>query len=38
LRDALSRALTENSPTLIEVKTDISQETAPWEFIAPGRG
>jgi acetolactate synthase-1/2/3 large subunit len=38
LRDALSRALTENAPTLIEVKTDITQETAPWEFIAPGRG
>jgi acetolactate synthase-1/2/3 large subunit len=38
LRDALARALTENSPTLIEVKTDITQETAPWEFIAPGRG
>jgi acetolactate synthase-1/2/3 large subunit len=38
LRDALSRALTENLPTLIEVKTDITQETAPWDFIAPGRG
>jgi acetolactate synthase-1/2/3 large subunit len=37
LRDALSRALIENLPTLIEVRTDITQETAPWEFIAPGR-
>jgi acetolactate synthase-1/2/3 large subunit len=38
LRDAVSHALTQNSPTLIEVVTDITQETAPWEFIAPGRG
>jgi acetolactate synthase-1/2/3 large subunit len=38
LRDAVSHALTQNSPTLIEVVTDIAQETAPWEFIAPGRG
>jgi acetolactate synthase-1/2/3 large subunit len=38
LRDALSRALTENTPTLIEVTTDITQEAGPWEFIAPGRG
>ncbi len=38
LRGALREALTANSPALIEVMTDISQEYAPWEFIAPGRG
>jgi acetolactate synthase-1/2/3 large subunit len=38
LRDALSHALLEKSPTFIEVMTDITQETGPWEFIAPGRG
>jgi acetolactate synthase I/II/III large subunit len=37
LRDALREALTANAPALIEVKTDITQEYAPWEFIAPGR-
>ena len=37
LRDALSQALKANAPTLIEVVTDITQEYAPWEFIAPGR-
>ena len=37
LRDALSEALKTNAPTLIEVMTDITQEYAPWEFIAPGR-
>ncbi len=38
LRDALSQALAANAPALIEVPTDITQEYAPWEFIAPGRG
>jgi acetolactate synthase-1/2/3 large subunit len=37
LRDALAEAIKANTPTLIEVMTDISQETAPWAFIAPGR-
>jgi acetolactate synthase-1/2/3 large subunit len=37
LRDALSEALKTNAPTLVEVMTDITQEYAPWEFIAPGR-
>ena len=38
LRKALTEALSANAPALIEVMTDIKQETAPWEFIAPGRG
>ncbi|MEJ0020540.1 MAG: thiamine pyrophosphate-dependent enzyme [Acetobacteraceae bacterium] len=38
LRGALKQAIAANSPTLIEVMTDINQEYAPWEFIAPGRG
>ena len=38
LRGALHEALAANSPALIEVMTDITQEYAPWEFIAPGRG
>jgi len=38
LRGALKEALAANSPALIEVTTDITQEYAPWEFIAPGRG
>jgi acetolactate synthase I/II/III large subunit len=38
LRDALAEALKASTPTLIEVMTDIAQETGPWEFIAPGRG
>jgi acetolactate synthase-1/2/3 large subunit len=38
LRDALSQALAASAPALIEVMTDITQEYAPWEFIAPGRG
>jgi len=38
LRKALTEAFAANSPALIEVMTDIKQETAPWEFIAPGRG
>jgi len=37
LRGALRQALAANSPALIEVMTDITQEYAPWEFIAPGR-
>ncbi|HBK07426.1 MAG TPA: hypothetical protein DDZ81_16505 [Acetobacteraceae bacterium] len=38
LRSALKQALTAQTPTFIEVMTDISKETAPWPFIAPGRG
>jgi acetolactate synthase-1/2/3 large subunit len=38
LRRALKEALAGNAPALIEVVTDITQEYAPWEFIAPGRG
>jgi acetolactate synthase I/II/III large subunit len=38
LRSALADALGAGSPALIEVMTDITQEYAPWEFIAPGRG
>jgi len=38
LRTALREALGAGSPALIEVQTDITQEYAPWEFIAPGRG
>ena len=38
LRGALREALAANAPALIEVMTDITQEYAPWEFIAPGRG
>ncbi|MSP03452.1 MAG: hypothetical protein EXR07_20785 [Acetobacteraceae bacterium] len=38
LRGALTEALTENAPTLIEVTTDISKESSPWEVIFPGRG
>ena len=38
LKTALKEALATNAPTLIEVMTDISKETAPWRFIAPGRG
>ncbi len=37
LRTALVEALAANSPTLIEVMTDIAKETAPWKFLAPGR-
>jgi acetolactate synthase-1/2/3 large subunit len=37
LRGALVEAIEANTPTLIEVMTDISQETAPWAFIAPTR-
>ena len=38
LRGALTEALAENAPTLIEVMTDISKESSPWELIFPGRG
>jgi acetolactate synthase-1/2/3 large subunit len=38
LHTALQEALAANAPALIEVPTDITQEYAPWEFIAPGRG
>jgi len=37
LRFALREALASGAPALIEVVTDITQETAPWRFIAPGR-
>ena len=37
LRDALAEAIKANTPTLIEVMTDIAHETAPWAFIAPAR-
>ena len=37
LRMALKQALAAGSPALVEVLTDVSQEAAPWEFIAPGR-
>lgn len=37
LRTALREAIAANAPALIEVTTDISKETAPWEFISPGR-
>jgi acetolactate synthase I/II/III large subunit len=37
LRAALKQALAAGSPALVEVLTDVSQEGAPWEFIAPGR-
>jgi acetolactate synthase-1/2/3 large subunit len=38
LRGALTEALAANAPTLIEVMTDITKESSPWEFIFPGRG
>jgi acetolactate synthase-1/2/3 large subunit len=38
LRDALAQALKANSPTFIEVMTDVAKEAAPWRFIAPTRG
>lgn len=37
LRAALRDALATNAPALVEVITDIQQETAPWGFVAPGR-
>ena len=33
----LEGALAENSPTLIEVVTDIAQETSPWPLVFPTR-
>jgi acetolactate synthase-1/2/3 large subunit len=36
-RSALEAALAENSPTLIEVITDIAQETSPWPLVFPTR-
>jgi acetolactate synthase-1/2/3 large subunit len=38
LRGALTEALAANAPTLIEVMTDITKESSPWEIIFPGRG
>jgi acetolactate synthase-1/2/3 large subunit len=38
LRTALRESIAANVPSLIEVTTDIAVETAPWEFISPGRG
>ena len=37
LRKALTEAMAANSPALVEVMTDIGQEYAPWEFLAPTR-
>ena len=37
LKVALTEALATNSPTLIEVVTDIASETEPWQFLAPTR-
>ena len=37
LRSAVAEALAADAPALIEVRTDISQESSPWKFIAPGR-
>jgi acetolactate synthase I/II/III large subunit len=38
LRGAVKEALAANAPCLIEVMTDITQESEPWRFIAPTRG
>jgi acetolactate synthase-1/2/3 large subunit len=38
LRDTLRHALAANAPCLIEVMTDITQETSPFSFISPTRG
>lgn len=38
LRPALREALAAGQPALIEVITDITQETPPWRFIAASRG
>ena len=38
LKVALKEALAANAPALIEVITDIDQETEPWQFLAPMRG
>jgi acetolactate synthase-1/2/3 large subunit len=37
LKIALAEALAANAPALIEVKTDITKEPAPWEFFSPDR-
>ena len=37
LRKAIVEAIAANAPALIEVTTDISKESSPWEFIVPGR-
>jgi hypothetical protein len=37
LRGAVKEALAANAPCLIEVMTDITQESEPWRFIAPTR-
>jgi acetolactate synthase I/II/III large subunit len=37
LRGALAEAIAANAPALIEVTTDITKESSPWEFIVPGR-
>jgi acetolactate synthase I/II/III large subunit len=37
LRGALAEAIAANAPALIEVMTDITKESSPWEFIVPGR-
>jgi acetolactate synthase I/II/III large subunit len=37
LRAALKDALGANAPALIEVVTDVTKESSPWEFIVPGR-
>ena len=38
LKAALKDALAANAPMLIEVMTDITKESSPWELIFPGRG
>ena len=38
LKVALVEALAANAPALIEVVTDIAQETSPWKYLAPMRG
>ncbi len=37
LKTALVEAFAANAPALIEVKTDITKEPAPWEFFSPDR-
>src|SRR5262249_21010325 len=37
LRKAIAEAIAVNTPALIEVTTDISKESSPWDFIVPGR-
>jgi acetolactate synthase-1/2/3 large subunit len=38
LRSAVREALAANAPCLIEVTTDVTEESVPWRFIAPARG